>query len=99
MWVRGDSSCRKTRPHRTALWVALGYELPPKLPCTLSEQQNGIFALLQALGSVVTLLVMYDRRDLILRWSRRQHPQALSRRGNKGSQTSADKKIYFHRGK
>ncbi len=64
MWVRGDSSCRKTRPHTTALWVALGYELPPKLPCMLSEQQNGIFALLQALGSVVTLLVMYDRRDL-----------------------------------
>jgi hypothetical protein len=64
MWVGGDSSCRKTRRTRLRYGVTLGGELPPELPCTLPEQQNGIFALLQALGSVVTLLVMYDRRDL-----------------------------------
>jgi DEAD/DEAH box helicase domain-containing protein len=34
------------------------------LPFSLSERQNGIFGLLYAIGSMATLLMMCDRRDL-----------------------------------
>jgi DEAD/DEAH box helicase domain-containing protein len=34
------------------------------LPFSLSERQSGIFGLLYALGSMATLLMMCDRRDL-----------------------------------
>ncbi len=50
--------------HTTAVWVTLGHELLAALPFTLSERQSGIFGLLYALGSVATLLLMCDRRDL-----------------------------------
>ncbi len=50
--------------HTTAFWVTLGHDLLAQLPFTLSERQSGIFGLLYALGSVATLLLMCDRRDL-----------------------------------
>jgi DEAD/DEAH box helicase domain-containing protein len=51
--------------HTTAFWITLGHELLVKLPgFTLSEQQSGILGLLFALGSMATLLMMCDRRDL-----------------------------------
>ena len=50
--------------HTTAFWVTLGHKLLAELPFTLSERQSGIFGLLYALGSVATLLMMCDRRDL-----------------------------------
>jgi DEAD/DEAH box helicase domain-containing protein len=50
--------------HTTSFWVTLEHELLAGLPFTLSERQNGIFGLLYALGSMATLLLMCDRRDL-----------------------------------
>src|SRR6202047_148412 len=50
--------------HTTAFWLTLGHSLLTELPFTLSERQNGIFGLLYALGSIATLLLMCDRRDL-----------------------------------
>jgi len=50
--------------HTTAFWVTLGHELLAQLPFTLSERQSGIFGLLFAFGSMATLLLMCDRRDL-----------------------------------
>ena len=50
--------------HTTAFWLTLGRSLLGELPFTLSERQNGIFGLLYALGSIATLLLMCDRRDL-----------------------------------
>ena len=50
--------------HTTAFWVTLGHGLLTELPFTLSERQSGIFGLLYALGSMATLLLMCDRRDL-----------------------------------
>ncbi|MGD0466808.1 MAG: DEAD/DEAH box helicase [Terriglobales bacterium] len=50
--------------HTTAFWVTLGHDSLAALPFTLSERQSGIFGLLYALGSVATLLLMCDRRDL-----------------------------------
>ena len=50
--------------HTTAFWLTLGHSLLAELPFTLSERQNGIFGLLCALGSIATLLLMCDRRDL-----------------------------------
>jgi DEAD/DEAH box helicase domain-containing protein len=50
--------------HTTAFWLTLGHSLLTELPFTLSERQNGIFGLLYALGSMATLLLMCDRRDL-----------------------------------
>jgi len=50
--------------HTTSFWLTLGHNLLAELPFTLSERQNGIFGLLYALGSVATLLMMCDRRDL-----------------------------------
>ena len=50
--------------HTTAFWVTLGHGLLGELSFTLSERQSGIFGLLYALGSMATLLLMCDRRDL-----------------------------------
>jgi DEAD/DEAH box helicase domain-containing protein len=50
--------------HTTAFWITLGHSLLAGLPFTLSERQSGIFGLLYALGSMATLLMMCDRRDL-----------------------------------
>ena len=50
--------------HTTSFWLTLGHGLLSELPFSLSERQSGIFGLLYALGSMATLLMMCDRRDL-----------------------------------
>jgi DEAD/DEAH box helicase domain-containing protein len=50
--------------HTTSFWMTLGHGLLAQLPFTLSERQSGILGLLYALGSMATLLMMCDRRDL-----------------------------------
>jgi DEAD/DEAH box helicase domain-containing protein len=50
--------------HTTSFWLTLGHSLLAELPFSLSERQSGIFGLLYALGSMATLLLMCDRRDL-----------------------------------
>jgi DEAD/DEAH box helicase domain-containing protein len=50
--------------HTTSFWLTLGHNLLAELPFSLSERQSGIFGLLYALGSMATLLLMCDRRDL-----------------------------------
>jgi DEAD/DEAH box helicase domain-containing protein len=50
--------------HTTSFWITLGHALLAALPFSLSERQSGIFGLLYALGSMATLLMMCDRRDL-----------------------------------
>jgi DEAD/DEAH box helicase domain-containing protein len=50
--------------HTTSFWITLGRPLLRELPFSLSERQSGIFGLLYALGSMATLLMMCDRRDL-----------------------------------
>ena len=50
--------------HTTSFWITLGHSLLAQLRFTLSERQSGIFGLLYALGSMATLLMMCDRRDL-----------------------------------
>ena len=50
--------------HTTSFWLTLRHSLLAGLPFPLSERQSGIFGLLYALGSMATLLVMCDRRDL-----------------------------------
>src|SRR5437762_4887043 len=50
--------------HTTSFWLTLGHSLVSDLPFSLSERQSGIFGLLYALGSMATLLMMCDRRDL-----------------------------------
>ncbi len=50
--------------HTTSFWLTLAHSMLADLPFSLSERQNGIFGLLYALGSMATLLMMCDRRDL-----------------------------------
>jgi DEAD/DEAH box helicase domain-containing protein len=50
--------------HTTSFWLTLGHGLLADLPFSLSERQSGILGLLYALGSMATLLMMCDRRDL-----------------------------------
>jgi DEAD/DEAH box helicase domain-containing protein len=50
--------------HTTSFWITLGHQLLAELPFSLSEHQSGIVGLLYALGSMATLLMMCDRRDL-----------------------------------
>jgi DEAD/DEAH box helicase domain-containing protein len=50
--------------HTTSFWVTLGHSLLAELPFSSSERQSGIFGLLYVLGSMATLLMMCDRRDL-----------------------------------
>jgi DEAD/DEAH box helicase domain-containing protein len=50
--------------HTTAFWLTLERPLVESLPFPTSERQNGMFGLLFAFGSVATLLLMCDRRDL-----------------------------------
>jgi ATP-dependent helicase YprA (DUF1998 family) len=60
----GKLELPENETHTTAFWVTLGHELLAQLPFTLSERQSGVFGLLYALGSMATLLLMCDRRDL-----------------------------------
>ena len=50
--------------HTTSFWLTLGHSLLAELPFNLTERQSGIFGLLYALGSIASLLMMCDRRDL-----------------------------------
>jgi DEAD/DEAH box helicase domain-containing protein len=50
--------------HTTAFWLTLERPLLDSLPFSVRERQNGMHGLLFALGSVATLLLMCDRRDL-----------------------------------
>src|ERR1043165_3719417 len=50
--------------HTTSFWLTLSHSLLANLPFSLFERQHGIFGLRYALGSVATLLMMCDRRDL-----------------------------------
>src|SRR6266851_1883169 len=50
--------------HTTSYWITLERPLLESLPFTVSERQSGILGLLYALGSMATLLLMCDRRDL-----------------------------------
>lgn len=50
--------------HTTSFWLTLSHSLLRDLPFRVSERQNGVFGLLYALGSMATLLLMCDRRDL-----------------------------------
>lgn len=50
--------------HTTSFWITLRHGLLAELPFSLSERQSGIFGLLYALGTMATLLMMCDRRDL-----------------------------------
>jgi DEAD/DEAH box helicase domain-containing protein len=50
--------------HTTAYWITLNRELLDSLPFSISERQNGLLGLLNALESVATLLLMCDRMDL-----------------------------------
>jgi DEAD/DEAH box helicase domain-containing protein len=60
----GKLELAENEMHTTSFWLTLGHRLLAELPFTLSERQNGIFGLLYALGSMATLLMMCDRRDL-----------------------------------
>ena len=50
--------------HTTAFWLTLERPLLESLPFSVRERQNSMHGLLFALGSVATLLLMCDRRDL-----------------------------------
>jgi DEAD/DEAH box helicase domain-containing protein len=50
--------------HTTAFWLTLERPLLESIPFSVRERQNGMNGLLFALGSVATLLLMCDRRDL-----------------------------------
>jgi DEAD/DEAH box helicase domain-containing protein len=50
--------------HTTAFWLTLERPLIESLPFSVRERQSGMHGLLCALGSVSTLLLMCDRRDL-----------------------------------
>jgi DEAD/DEAH box helicase domain-containing protein len=50
--------------HTTAFWITLERKLLAELPYALSDRQNGILALLHAMASMASLLLMCDGRDL-----------------------------------
>jgi DEAD/DEAH box helicase domain-containing protein len=60
----GKLELPENQMHTTSFWITIGHRLIVELPFSLSERQSGIFGLLYALGSMATLLVMCDRRDL-----------------------------------
>ena len=60
----GELELPENEMHTTSFWLTLGHSLLAELPFSLSERQSGIFGLLYALGSMATLLMMCDRRDL-----------------------------------
>jgi DEAD/DEAH box helicase domain-containing protein len=60
----GKLELPENETHTTSFWLTLGHSLLADLPSSLSERQSGIFGLLYALGSMATLLMMCDRRDL-----------------------------------
>jgi DEAD/DEAH box helicase domain-containing protein len=60
----GKLALPENEMHTTSFWITLGHSLIAQLPFSLGERQGGIFGLLYALGTMATLLVMCDRRDL-----------------------------------
>ena len=60
----GKLELPENETHTTSFWLTLGHSLLADIPFSLSERQSGIFGLLCALGSMATLLMMCDRRDL-----------------------------------
>lgn len=60
----GKLELPENQMHTTSFWLTLGRGLLAELPFSLSERQSGTFGLLYALGSMATLLMMCDRRDL-----------------------------------
>jgi DEAD/DEAH box helicase domain-containing protein len=60
----GKLELRENEMHTTSFWLTLGHRVLAELPFSLSERQSGIFGVLYALGSMATLLMMCDRRDL-----------------------------------
>ncbi len=60
----GKLELPENQMHTTAFWITLAHELLVRLRFTVSERQSGILGLLYALGSMATLLMMCDRRDL-----------------------------------
>src|SRR5437868_4824377 len=84
--------------HTTSFWVTLAHSLLADLPFGLSERQNGIFGLLYALGSMATLLMMCDRRDLGTAVGERPPSAATEINWEdfaKGPSTRADTKEFF----
>jgi len=67
--------------HTTSFWITVGRSLIAELPFSLSERQSGIFGLLHALGTIATLLMMCDRRDLGTAVGERQPSAASEIRG------------------
>jgi DEAD/DEAH box helicase domain-containing protein len=60
----GNLELPENEMHTTAFWLTLERPLLESLPFSVRERQNGMHGLLFALGSVATLLLMCDRRDL-----------------------------------
>jgi DEAD/DEAH box helicase domain-containing protein len=60
----GQLQLPENEMHTTSYWITLQRPLLDSLPFTVSERQSGMFGLLHALGSVATLLLMCDVRDL-----------------------------------
>jgi len=50
--------------HTTAFWVTDRAQFVCGMPFTLSDRQSAVYGLLYALGSMATLLLMCDCRDL-----------------------------------
>jgi DEAD/DEAH box helicase domain-containing protein len=60
----GNLELPENEMHTTAFWITLERALLDSVPFSVRERQNGMHGLLFALGSVATLLLMCDRRDL-----------------------------------
>ena len=60
----GNLEFPENEMHTTAFWLTLERHSSTSLPFSLSERQSGMRGLLYALGSMATLLLMCDRRDL-----------------------------------
>jgi DEAD/DEAH box helicase domain-containing protein len=60
----GQLELPENEMHTTSYWITLERPLLESLPYTISERQSGMFGLLYALGSVATLLLMCDARDI-----------------------------------
>ena len=60
----GQLELPENEMHTTSYWMTLERPLLESLPYSVSERQSAMFGLLQAMGSVATLLLMCDARDL-----------------------------------
>src|SRR5438552_7418680 len=63
-WGRENLNCRKTRCMRPRSGSHLDTDSSPNCRSVFLNARVGIFGLLYALGSMATLLMMCDRRDL-----------------------------------